>query len=99
MAYSNDNSLIKIGKIRKYENSVGEIVSNAGNFMFTEDCIASSETINVDDYVLFRGEEIGPIKKAFFLRKIDLTNPLDKEITAKTKTKILPNTKNSEVRE
>lgn len=81
MAYSN----FDIGKIRSYDNFVGEIVSQKGTYMFTNKDLSTEEEININDTVIFRGENVQNIKKAFFIRKIDLTKNLNSEIEQKIK--------------
>lgn len=83
MDYNQAN--VFIGKVRTYENSAGEIVSNDGTYLFTEDSISSNEEISLNDMVLFRGEEIHGIKKAFFIRKLEPTIDLNDQVYQKTK--------------
>ena len=83
-----NNTTISIGKVRNYDQMVGDIVSKEGTFLFTKEDIAE-EYINVNDLVLFRGEEVQGQKKAFFIRKINPSKDLNEQIYTKRKRRYL----------
>lgn len=76
MEYSSYN----IGKIRTFDNYTGEIVAQDGVYIFTSESIEPSEVLFVEDTVLFRGEEINDIKKAFFVKKINPNLNLEDQV-------------------
>lgn len=76
MEYNNYN----IGKIRTYDNYTGEIVAPDGVYLFTSESLNPTETLSVEDTVLFRGEEINEIKRAFFVKKINPNLNLEDEV-------------------
>lgn len=81
MEYNNYN----IGKVRTFDNYFGEIIAQDGIYMFISEDISPSEVIEVNDIVLFRGEEINNVKKAFFIKKINKDLNLEEEILQKVK--------------
>ncbi len=81
-----NNAKISVGKIRTFDQTSGDIVSQEGNFLFTKEDIAENEIININDIVLFRGEEIKGQKKAFFIRRINPNKNINDQVYAKTKS-------------
>lgn len=81
-----NNATVTIGKVRTYDECVGDIVAKEGTFMFTNEDIAEEENIAINDMVLFRGEEVQGQKKAFFIRKLNPSKNLNDEIYTKTKS-------------
>jgi hypothetical protein len=81
-----NKTTISIGKIKSYDQATGEIVSQEGIFLFTKEDISDEELININDMVLFRGEEIQGQKKAFFIRKLNPTKDLNNQVYTKTKS-------------
>lgn len=69
-----------VGKVRKYKNYVGEIISKDGVYIFTSE--DTTDNIKDGDMVIFRAEEIHNIKIAHFVQKVTVTN--GKEISQKT---------------
>ena len=61
--------LAKIGKIKKYDNGVGEIVTENDQYLFTFEDIDDGEQYEVNDIVIFRGEKEDKINRAFFVKK------------------------------
>lgn len=76
----------QIGKVRTFDEFVGEIVSSNGVYLFTKEGILEGEKINPNDMVVFRGEEVTNTKKAFFIKKITPNKSLEEVIYKKTKT-------------
>ncbi len=64
----------EIGKVVSFDGYIGYIVSTSGKYMFLDKDIKSD--ITVGDYVSFRGEIVGEVKKAFFISKVDNKNNL-----------------------
>lgn len=80
-----NNSLVTIGKVRTYDSITGKIISKEGIYIFTQENISDGEKINVNDIVLFRGEEINNIKVAYFIRKLKPNKNINDQIHIKTK--------------
>ncbi len=80
-----NNSLVTIGKVRTYDSLTGEIISKEGLYLFTQESISDGENINVNDIVLFRGEEINNTKVAFFVRKLNPNKNINDQISRRTK--------------
>lgn len=76
---------LNIGKIRNYDNFIGEIVTNDGVYLFANESISDKESLNVEDTVMFRGEEIQGVKKAFFVKKLSLDKNIDEQVSLKLK--------------
>lgn len=76
---------LNIGKIRNYDNFVGEIVTNDGVYLFANENISDKESLKVEDTVMFRGEEIQGVKKAFFVKKLSLDKNIDEQVSLKLK--------------
>lgn len=74
-----------IGKIRSYDNYVGEIIAKDGTYMFINDNLSDEEKLNLNDVVMFRGEEVQGTKKAFFVKKLDSSKNLEEEVLKKLK--------------
>lgn len=58
----------EIGKVKDYDGFTGCISAPSGNFEFFKNDINDSNDININDYVLFRGEVINNIHRAYFVR-------------------------------
>jgi hypothetical protein len=80
-----NKTTITIGKIKSYDQATGEIVSQEGIFLFTKEDISEEELININDMVLFRGEEIQGQKKAFFIRHLNPSKDISDQVYTKTK--------------
>lgn len=61
-----------IGKITKYKDYVGEIVSKDGKYMFTTN--ENNNTFQEGDFVVFRAENKQNMKVAYFVNKITPVN-------------------------
>ena len=62
----------KLGKIKSYSKGIGEIESDENLYMFLDkDLIAkeNKESYNLNEEVLFRGETVKGVNRAFFVRK------------------------------
>lgn len=81
-----NNATVTIGKVKSYNECVGDIVAKEGIFMFTKEDIVEEESIVINDMVIFRGEEVQGQKKAFFIRKLNPSKNIDDQVYAKTKT-------------
>lgn len=79
-----DSSKYNIGKIKSYDNFVGEIVAKDGTYIFTSYEVLE-EPINPNDMVIFRGEQIQNINKAFFIKRINPEKDLKSSDYKKTK--------------
>lgn len=80
-----NNATVTIGKVKSYNECVGDIVAKEGIFMFTKEDIVEEESIVISDMVIFRGEEVQGQKKAFFIRKLNPSKNIDDQVYAKTK--------------
>ena len=78
---------VSIGKVRSYNNSIGDIISKEGVYLFTQEELEENESININDIVLFRGEEIQNQKKAFFIKKLNPNKNLKHQVYTKKKSK------------
>lgn len=78
MDYSNYQ--YNVGKVRNYDNFIGFIVANDGEYMFNSENILENEEIIQNDIVMFRGEEIQGKKIAFFIKKLSLDKPLEESL-------------------
>lgn len=76
---------IKIGKIRAFDNYTGEIVAQDGIYLFTCENTNPEEKLNLNDIVMFRGEEIKDTKVAYFIKKLNPNLDLEEQIKTKTK--------------
>lgn len=74
-----------IGKVRTFDNYVGEIISQDDVYLFIAENISSPEKIAANDMVLFRGEEINNVKTAFFIKKLNHNLDLEEEVYRKVK--------------
>lgn len=61
-----------IGKITKYKDYVGEIVSKDGKYMFTAD--ENINTFQEGDIVIFRAEKLYNVNIAHFVKKVKTIN-------------------------
>ena len=62
----------KVGKIKSYNKGMGEIESDKNTYRFLDkDLIPkdNQESYNLNEEVLFRGEKVQGINRAFFVRK------------------------------
>lgn len=82
-----NEAIITIGKVRNFDNVTGEIVSKEGTFNFNANNISDGETITNEDVVLFRGEQVHGVPKAFFIKRINPDLNLQDQIYQKTKSK------------
>ncbi|MBR3660330.1 MAG: hypothetical protein IKN63_00305 [Bacilli bacterium] len=65
-----------IGKVIKYEDNQGLIVTSEGDkYLFLEKDINTK--VNVNDLVIFRPEKVENVKRAYFVKKFE--NYLDDE--------------------
>lgn len=80
-----NNTEILVGKVRKYDVVTGEIISDKGDYMFTQDSISEDEMISLNDTVLFRGEEVHGVRVAYFIKKLSPNEDLNQQIYIKTK--------------
>lgn len=60
-----------IGKVNEYDGYSGIIVSSSGTYKFVNDDLYEVNDVANNDYVLFRGEVINEISRAFFVKKIE----------------------------
>ena len=74
------NKQYNIGKVRNYDKYTGEIISQDGVYIFLNENISDCKNLNINDIVMFRGEEIQGTKKAFFVQKLDPEKNIDNEI-------------------
>lgn len=81
-----NKATVKIGRVRSYDNSVGEIVTLDEKYIFTKDSIAETEELSTNDMVVFRGEEIQGMKRAFFIRRVTREKSLSIHKYTKSKT-------------
>lgn len=58
----------EVGKVIAYDDHVGEVVSSTGTYKFLDSDIVSKKNIKIDDYVLFRGEVVNQVNRAYFVR-------------------------------
>ncbi len=56
-----------LGKVVKFDGYYGEIVGSTGKYIFLSKDIKDGKTLKEGDYVTFRGEIVGELKKAFFI--------------------------------
>lgn len=63
----------QIGKIIKYDGQYGEIISHNNNYKFLKKDIETSLDLKTNDYVLFRGEFVNGIYRAFFVKFVSKT--------------------------
>lgn len=75
------NKTYNIGKIRSYDQYVGEIIAKDGTYIFLNEDPYNEEKYGLNDVVLFRGEEIQGAKKAFFVKKLNNTKDYEEEIS------------------
>ena len=61
-----------IGKITKYKDYVGEIVSKDGKYMFATN--ENNNSFQEGDFVVFRAENKQNMKVAYFVNKITPVN-------------------------
>ncbi len=73
------NYQVTVGKVRRYDGVSGEIVTNEETYMFTPESIQEG-TLNENDLVMFRGEEIHNTKKAYFIQKLDNEKSIDEQV-------------------
>ena len=78
-----NKATVSIGKVRNYDNCVGDIITKNGIFIFTHEDILDGEIIKKGDIVIFRAEEIQNQNKAFFIKKL----AREKKLTPKLYTK------------
>lgn len=67
-----------IGKIIKYKDYVGEIMSKDGKYMFTSN--ENNNNFQEGDIVIFRAEKMYDIKVAYSVKKI---TPVNKQVKSK----------------
>ena len=60
-----------IGKVNEYDGYSGIIVSSSGTYKFVKDDFYRTDEVVDNDYVLFRGEVINDISRAYFVKKIE----------------------------
>lgn len=59
---------IEIGKVIKYDDVVGKIISSSGNYLFLSNELENK--INLNDLVIFRPECFNNLKRAFFVSNL-----------------------------
>lgn len=66
----------EIGKVREYDGFSGIIVAPSGNYNFFAEDVSAENPVEVNDYVLFRGEVVNEIHRAHFVKFFskDVTN-------------------------
>ena len=74
------NQSYNIGKIRAYDNYIGEIIAKDGTYIFVNEDNINTEKFKLNDIVMFRGEEIQGLKKAFFVKKLTSEKNFEEEI-------------------
>jgi hypothetical protein len=74
------NQSYNIGKIRAYDNYIGEIIAKDGTYIFVNEDNINNEKFKLNDIVMFRGEEIQGLKKAFFVKKLTSEKNFEEEI-------------------
>lgn len=82
-----NKTILTIGKVRSYDNITGEIIAKEGSFIFTSNNVDPEDSLNIDDIVFFRGEEVQGTKKAFYIKKLNPDKDLNNQIYQKTKNK------------
>jgi hypothetical protein len=61
------------GKIIKYNGFTGEILAEDGIYLFLSGDVKDNN-VSLNDDVIFRGEIVHNVKKAFFIRKKEKNN-------------------------
>lgn len=83
-----ETNSINIGKIRTFDNYVGEIVSQDGIYLFTKENTIPEENLKENDTVIFRGEKINNTNVAYFIKRLDPNLDFNEQIKTKTKKNI-----------
>ena len=58
----------EIGKVIDFNGYTGKILSKNGTYMFLDNDIINNSSFELGDYVIFRGEQSGDIKRAYFVQ-------------------------------
>jgi len=59
---------IQIGIVKDFNNHYGKIITSDSIYTFLHTDIEPNEKIENNDYVIFRGENINGVYKAFFIK-------------------------------
>lgn len=66
------NGEIKVGKVKKYDGHLGEIVTQDSKYYFTTNDICGNSNLLPNDLVLFKSKTEEDFPQAYFVKKIGI---------------------------
>ena len=62
----------KVGKVRNYDNYIGEIVTDKNIYYFNKNDVNNGEVVNNNDYVMFKSKTEDIFPQGYYIKKLNL---------------------------